>query len=484
MKVQPVVLCGGSGTRLWPLSREDYPKQLLKLAGEKTMLQATATRLLELPMDEGNSLLPPLLVGNEEYRFLISQQLQEVGLKKWTLILESAGRNTAPALTLAALAAQSVQDSKEDVVLCAMPADHLIQDEKAFCASIRQAVEFAARGMVVTLGVQPTEPSTGFGYIRRGGELGGNGHSVLEFIEKPDMETAKRYVDTGEYAWNSGIFILKASVWLEKIAEFRPDIYEACKCAFASASRDQDFIRPESASFMACPSDSIDYAVAERLATAEVNTGEVAMLPLQSDWSDLGSWSALWDVSQKDENGNVLLGDVLAVDSKGTLAFSESRLVTCVGLENTIVIETADAVLVANRENLQSVKLIVEKLRQLKRRESSSHRKVHRPWGWYDSVDYGSRFQVKHIMVKPGASLSLQMHHHRAEHWIVVSGTARVIRDGEQILLSENESTYIPLGAVHRLENPGKLPLEIVEVQSGSYLGEDDIVRIQDNYGR
>lgn len=482
MIVQPVILCGGAGTRLWPLSREHYPKQLLKLCGDVSMLQATALRLNGLSLQSADRLAQPILVGNEEYRFLIAQQLQAVGVTHAPLILEPCGRNTAPALTLAALMA--VADGS-DPVLVVMPADHVIQDEAAFHMSVGDATKIALQGKLVTFGVHPTSPETGYGYIRTGEPLpGGEGYSVAEFVEKPDCATAEAYCASGEYLWNAGIFVMQASTWLAKIGICRADIAAAMKPAFVGCQHDRDFLRPDKAAFEACPSDSIDYAVLEKLASAKHNTGEVVVVPLRARWSDLGAWSALWEVGEKDIHGNVLVGDVLAVNTDNTLAISESRLVACVGLKNVVVVETADAVLVADKEQIQYVKELVVQLKQMQRTESHVHRKVYRPWGWYEGIDAGICFQVKRIAVSPGAALSLQMHHHRAEHWVVVSGAARVTKGEEVFIVSENQSTYIPPGCIHRLENPGDTPLEIIEVQSGNYLGEDDIVRFEDFYGR
>jgi mannose-1-phosphate guanylyltransferase/mannose-6-phosphate isomerase len=481
MLIQPVILCGGSGTRLWPLSRENHPKQLLKLAGDRTMLQSTALRLQGLQLDDGESLSNPLLVGNEEYRFLIAQQLQEIGIEHAPLILEPCGRNTAPALTLAALAAQA---NGEDLILVIMPADHVIQDEPAFCRAVHQGAQLAAQGKLVTFGIQPTAPETGYGYIQLGTPLSANAHQVAQFVEKPDLATAEHYLSSGQYLWNGGIFVIKASVWLAKIAQCRPDITLAMQQAYDLRTQDHDFLRPDKAAFAASPSDSIDYAVLEKLASQSNNTGEVAVVLLDAQWNDLGAWNALWEIGDKDANQNVLIGDVLTVDTQNTLVLGNSRLIACIGLDHAIIVETPDAILVADKNQIQKVKEVVAQLKQQKRSEGHSHRKVSRPWGWYDSIDFGARFQVKRIVVNPGASLSLQMHYHRAEHWIVVSGTAKVTRGEETLLLSENQSTYIPLGTTHRLENPGKLPLEMIEVQSGSYLGEDDIVRLEDTYGR
>ena len=480
--VLPVILCGGSGSRLWPLSREQFPKQLLKLQGDHTMLQVTAMRL-------GSAVpgtLPPLLVGNEDYRFMLADQVRQAGITGAKLLLEPFGRNTAPALTLAALAAQTltVESGLVDPVLIIMPADHVIQNEQAFRVAVLAAIQLAKAGKLVTFGIQPDAPETGYGYIRQGEANGADAYQVAEFVEKPDLATAKTYLSTGNYLWNAGIFVVQASVWLAKIAQCRPEIATACLSAFEKRATDADFIRPDKDAFSACPSDSIDFAVMERLANANHNSGEVVVVPLAAQWSDVGAWNALWDIGEKDEDANVLTGDVLTVNTHNTLVVAQSRLVACVGLDNAVIVETQDAVLVAHRDHIQQVKDVVNKLKAQGRPEAGVHRKVFRPWGWYDSVDEGQRFQVKRIVVNPGASLSLQMHHHRAEHWIVVQGTARVTCDDKVFLLAENQSTYIPLGSTHRLENPGQMPLEIIEVQSGGYLGEDDIVRFEDKYGR
>ncbi|MDD0814585.1 mannose-1-phosphate guanylyltransferase/mannose-6-phosphate isomerase [Curvibacter sp. HBC28] len=480
--VQPVILCGGSGSRLWPLSREHYPKQLLKLVGQHTLLQDTALRLAGVGQGDGATLVAPILVGNDEYRFLLAEQLRTVGVKPAALVLEPMGRNTAPALTLGALAARA---DGADPVMVVMPADHVIQDAAAFQAAVAAAVPLAEAGKLVTFGIQATAPETGYGYIRRGAALAGStGFAVAEFVEKPNAETAQAYLDSGEFFWNGGIFVIKASVWLAKMQQLQAAMHSACQAAFDARQADADFVRPDKAAFATSPSDSIDYAVMERLASAAHNTGEVAVVPLAANWSDVGAWSAVWDISPKNEQGNALVGDALAIDTKNSLVMAHSRLVACVGLDDVVVVETADAVLVASKAHIQKVKDVVTQLKAKGRAEASSSRKVHRPWGWYDSVDMGERFQVKRIVVKPGASLSLQMHHHRAEHWIVVQGTARVTRGSEVYLVAENQSTYIPLGEKHRLDNPGKLPLEMIEVQSGTYLGEDDIVRFEDVYGR
>lgn len=479
MKIQSVVLCGGSGTRLWPLSREAFPKQLLNLSGSDSMLQGTVVRLDELVSSE-RDMLSPILVGNEEYRFLIAEQMRQIGVKPAALLLEPCGRNTAPALTLAAMLAHA---DAVDPVLVIMPADHVIQDEVAFRHAVALAAPLADEGKLVTFGICPQAPETGYGYIRLGEKLSDSASVVERFVEKPDLQTAVAYVESGRYLWNSGIFVIKASVWLDKIAQCRPDIASACRQAFDESSRDADFVRPGREAFAACPADSIDYAVMEPLTAEGSNGGEVVVVPLDAKWSDVGAWSALWEIGEKDASGNVFKGDVISVDTENTLVLSE-RLVATVGLRDVVVVETADAILVADRNQIQKVKDVVGHLKAAQRSESAMHRKVYRPWGWYDSIDCGPRFQVKRIVVNPGGILSLQMHHHRAEHWIVVSGTARVTKGDETFLVSENESTYIPLGVTHRLENQGKLPLEMIEVQSGSYLGEDDIVRFEDSYGR
>jgi mannose-1-phosphate guanylyltransferase/mannose-6-phosphate isomerase len=479
MIIQPVVLCGGSGSRLWPLSREQHPKQLLQLAGEHSLLQATVLRLAGM----GSQVLAsPLLVGNAEYRFILAEQMRQVGWGKVTVVLEPVGRNTAPALTLAALGAMT---QVVDPVMVVMPADHVIQNTAAFEAAVRVAVPLAQEGKLVTFGVTCTSPETGYGYIRRGQPLPANqAYQVAEFVEKPNVVAAQTYVADGGFYWNSGIFVLKASVWLEKMRQLQPAIATACESAFAMRQTDLDFLRPDKEAFELCPSESIDYAVMERLASAKHNTGEVVVVPLNAGWSDIGAWNSVWEMGDKNAQGNVLHGDTHVRDTTNTLVIANSRLVACIGLSDAVVVETPDAVLVASRQHMQQVKDVVVALKAAGRAEVTSCRKVYRPWGWYDTIDVGLRFQVKRILVNPGGSLSLQMHHHRAEHWIVVKGTARVICGEETYLVAENQSTYIPLGEKHRLENPGKVPLEMIEVQSGSYLGEDDIVRFDDVYGR
>ncbi|AXS80050.1 mannose-1-phosphate guanylyltransferase/mannose-6-phosphate isomerase [Dechloromonas sp. HYN0024] len=476
-KILPVVLSGGSGTRLWPLSREKYPKQLLPLVGEQSMLQATLSRLDGLVDMAG-----PLLVCNEEHRFVVAEQVRTLGLHG-SVLLEPFGRNTAPALALAALWA--VREG-EDPVLVVMPADHDIADAPAFRDAVVRAVALAETGVTVTFGITPDCPEAGYGYIQQGQALadGSGAFALARFVEKPDRQTAEGYLDSGDYLWNSGIFVIKASVWLAALGVCRPDILAACQQALAGGKTDGDFVRVNVEAFKACPSDSIDYAVMERLTSGEAGLPSAAVIPLTAGWSDVGAWDALWKVLPKCGEGNATRGDVMLENCRDTLVVSESRLVACVGLSNVVVVETDDAVLVVHHDATQDVKKIVDRLKADQRSVAQWHRKVYRPWGWYDGVDAGERFQVKRIGVNPGGTLSLQMHHHRAEHWIVVSGTARVTRGEETFLVSENQSTYIPLGVKHRLENPGIVPLEMIEVQSGSYLGEDDIVRFEDTYGR
>jgi mannose-1-phosphate guanylyltransferase/mannose-6-phosphate isomerase len=486
MTIQPVVLSGGAGTRLWPLSREYYPKQLLAPFGEQTLLQATVSRLdgLGRQAGEGPAVLPPLIICSEEHRFLVAEQLRLLGRKTGPILLEPVGRNTAPAATLAAL---QVAAGAPDAVMLIMPADHVIQDAETFLRAALDGAALAARGYIVTFGIVPARAETGYGYIRTGEPIEGTrspgAATVARFVEKPDAATARAYLDSGKYLWNSGIFMVSARNWLAAIERFRPDILEACRAAHAGGRQDGDFFRLDKEAFAACPSDSIDYAVMER-ATGEAAGMRAAVIPLQAGWSDVGAWSSLWEVLPRDASGNIERGDVVAFDTRNSLLFAEHRLVGAVGLDDIIVIETADAVLVVHRDKAEAVKHLVARLREDGRSEHQLHRRVHRPWGSYDGVDSGERFQVKRICVKPGCSLSLQLHHRRAEHWVVVRGTARVTRGEETFLLRENESTFIPIGVKHRLENPTDDPLEIIEVQSGSYLGEDDIVRFEDKYGR
>lgn len=463
--IQPVILSGGSGTRLWPLSREAYPKQFLPLAGELTMLQATWKRVAPI------AARGPLVIANEEHRFVAAEQLQQVGAEPAAIILEPVGRNTAPAIAVAAL--EATRDGG-DALLLVLPSDHVITNETAFRSAVQAAAAAAEAGKLVTFGIVPTGPETGYGYIKA---ADGQGLRAVErFVEKPDLDTATGYVSSGQYYWNSGMFLFKASRYLQELERFQPEMLAGSRQAWQQARRDADFTRLDKDAFTAVPSDSIDYAVMEK-------TADAVVIPLDAGWNDVGSWTALRDVSQQDGDGNAHQGDVIAIDCRNTYAYAQ-RLVALVGLDDVVVVETDDAVLVGKADRMQDVKTVVAQLKAEGRSEATWHRKVYRPWGAYDSIDNGERFQVKRITVKPGGTLSLQMHHHRAEHWIVVSGTAEVTRGDEVILLSENQSTYIPLGVTHRLRNPGKLPLELIEVQSGSYLGEDDIVRFEDTYGR
>jgi len=465
----PVILSGGAGTRLWPLSRELYPKQLLRLVAERTMLQETVARTEGLP-----GLAPPIVVCNENHRFMVAEQLRELGTAPQAIVLEPQGRNTAPAAAIAALLVSGGADA--DPVLLVLPADHVITDVPAFQAAVAVGRVAAESGSLVTFGVVPDRTETGYGYIRR--DAGpGPAFSVAKFVEKPDSATARGYVESGEYYWNSGMFMFRASAYLAELGRYAPAMLAACRAALAAAGRDLDFLRLPAQEFASCPSDSIDYAVMEK-------TDRAVVVPLAAGWSDVGSWAALADALPRDAEGNVTAGDVLTEDSSGCYLHSTSRLVAAVGLRDHVVVETKDAVLVAPRDRVQDVKELVAELKARGRYETSLHREVYRPWGSYDSIDSGDRFQVKRLIVNPGATLSLQLHHHRAEHWVVVTGTAKVTRGDEVFTLSENESTYIPIGARHRIENPGKIPLHIIEVQSGTYLGEDDIVRFEDRYGR
>jgi mannose-1-phosphate guanylyltransferase/mannose-6-phosphate isomerase len=484
IEVSPVILCGGSGTRLWPLSRTGFPKQFLCLTGHDSLFQQAATRLAQVGSAD-ITVSPHLLVTGEDHRFLAAEQLREAGIPLGQALLEPAGRNTAPALTLAALAAQA---SGHDPVLVVTPADQTVVNSAAFTQAMQHSIREAATGTIVILGITPDRPETGYGYIQADGDKGsvdlGAGSAALpvkRFVEKPNAATAQTYLDASSYFWNAGMFVLKASVWLNALAQFRPDISQATRTAWDQRREDGHFIRPGEEAFKAIPSESIDYAVMEHAPGAGL---PIKMVPLNAGWNDLGAWDAVWSVLPKDATGNAHVGDVLFTDSRNTLVHATSRLVSLVGVDDLIVIETPDAVLVADRTRSQDVKHIVKALADQGREEQTLHRKVHRPWGWYDSIDEGGRFKVKRIQVKPGASLSLQKHHHRAEHWIVVTGTAEITNGDKVVLLTENQSTYIPLGEVHRLANPGTIPLEIIEVQSGSYLGEDDIVRFEDHYGR
>ena len=464
-KLQPVLLSGGSGTRLWPLSREAYPKQFLPLIGTDTMLQATWQRVQALAE------AAPIVVAGEEHRFLVAEQLRQIGAPTPAIVLEPMVRNTAPAIAAAAM--QAMVDG-EDPLLLVLPSDHVVRDAAAFRAAVQAALPAADAGKLVTFGIVPSAPETGFGYIQS--DAGAGVRKVLRFVEKPDAATAQTYLDAGGYAWNSGMFLLRASRYLEELTRFRPDIVTAVRKAFDAAARDGDFIRLEKTAFANCPSDSIDYAVME-------NTDAACVLPVDIGWNDVGSWSALWDVSAQDDNGNAHHGDVISIDSRNSYAYAR-RLVALVGVEDLVVVETDDAVLVARKDKVQQVKDVVTQLKAQQRTQAALHREVHRPWGSYDSIDMADGFQVKRIKVKPGARLSLQSHTRRAEHWVVVRGTARVTRDNDVFELFANQSAYIPLGAKHRLENPGKDMLELIEVQSGDYLGEDDIVRYEDVYGR
>jgi len=456
----PVILSGGVGSRLWPLSREHYPKQLLALVNEQTLLQNTITRLQDLPNQAD-----PMIICNETHRFLVAEQLRNIDVHAEHIVLEPIGRNTAPAVAIAALMAPA------DALLLVLPADHFISETNKFSEAVIEGVSLAEQNNLVTFGIVPKTPETGYGYIKA------QGISVERFVEKPDLETAKQYVDSKEYYWNSGMFLFKASQYISELEKFAPEILAACRETIANAKQDQDFFRLDQTTFEQSPSISIDYAVMEK-------TQQAAVIPLDAGWNDVGAWSSLWQVSEQDENNNVILGDVLTENAENCYLRAENRLLAAIGVKDLIVVETADAVLVAHKDHVQDVKKIVNRLKQQNRPEVELHRQVYRPWGSYEGIDAEERFQVKRITVNPGASLSLQMHYHRSEHWIVVKGTARIIKDEESFILSENQSTYIPLGIKHRLENPGKIPLELIEVQSGSYLGEDDITRYDDTYGR
>lgn len=463
----PVILSGGSGSRLWPLSRKNKPKQFLTLFGDSSMFQSTLTRLNGL-----TSLEAPLIVCNNEHRFMVAEQLQEIGLNANGIILEPSARNTAPAIALAALKAM---EKGEDPLLLVLAADHIIPDVTAFHKAIEQAQKLAEQDKLVTFGIQPQSAHTGYGYIEA--EEKSQPSLVKRFIEKPDLSTAESYVTAGNFFWNSGMFLFKASTYINELSRFSPEMLSFCKQSLEKAVIDLDFVRVDPELFEQSPSDSIDYAVMEK-------TDKAMVVPLDAGWSDVGSWSSLWEAFPQDANNNVLIGDVMVENVHNAYIHSENRLVTVLGLNDIVVVETHDAIMVAHKDQAQKVKTIVEELTKQNRKEVETHRKCYRPWGNYDSVDMGDRFQVKRIMVNPGASLSLQMHYHRAEHWVVVSGTAEVTRDDEVLLLGENESTFIPLGSVHRLRNPGRVPLEIIEVQSGAYLEEDDIIRLQDSYNR
>lgn len=490
MLLQPVILSGGSGTRLWPLSREAYPKQFLPLTSEHTMLQETVRRLDGIEQEHPGreiAVESPIIVCNATHRFLVAEQFRLMRRRPGRIILEPAGRNTAPALTLAALEAHR---EDRDPVMLVMPADHTIQHEPDFRRAVADGMLLAEQQSVVTFGIVPSKPETGYGYIRQGEPIGddrlaGSAYGLQAFVEKPNLETAQDYLQSGAYLWNSGIFMMRASVWLRLIERFRPDIAAAMRDAFGACEGEGDFLHVGEETFLASPSDSIDYAVMEHLSGSEVVEGTRALVvPLDVGWSDVGAWSSLWEVSEQDDMGNVLDGDAFVHDARDNLLVAKHRMVAAVGVNNLIVVETPDAVLVAGKDRAQDVKAVTQFLRQQQRNEYRHHQRVHRPWGDFESVDEGNRYQVKRLTVKPGESLSLQMHHHRAEHWVVVSGTARVTCEDKTFLLTENQSTFIPIGTRHRLENPGNIPLEIIEVQSGTYLGEDDIVRFEDRYNR
>ncbi|RZF26942.1 mannose-1-phosphate guanylyltransferase/mannose-6-phosphate isomerase [Paraburkholderia sp. UYCP14C] len=472
MHIHPVVLCGGSGTRLWPMSRGGYPKQYLALTGEHTLVQQTALRLRGI-----DGVTAPIVVTNNEQRFLVAEQLRQVDVGSASIVLEPASRNTAPAIAVAALLA--LRDTP-DALLLVLPSDHVIAGEAAFVKAVEAAAQIAKDGRLVTFGIAPTEPHTGYGYIRSGAALidGTQTFAVDSFVEKPDAATAQRFIDEGRYYWNSGMFMLKASTYMDELRRYEPEIARQAELSLQSAQQDYDFVRLDAEAFAACPNISVDHAVMEKTQRAAV----VAVADL--GWNDIGSWTALADIAERDAQNNALIGDVLTDAVSNSYIRAEHRLVAAIGLENVVIVETADAVLVAHRDQAQDVKKIVAQLNAMGRHESVTHRRVVRPWGSYEGIDSGERFQVKRIVVNPGAQLSLQMHHHRAEHWIVVKGTALVTNGDKEIMLTENQSTYIPLGVTHRLLNPGKIPLELIEVQSGAYLGEDDIVRFEDTYGR
>lgn len=489
-RIIPVILCGGSGTRLWPLSRSGFPKQFLVLSedGSQQSLFQQAIQRVNAITNSDIELGPTLIVTNEEHRFLALDQLRELKNVRATFLLEPSGRNTAPALTLAALSAQEFCDAGEDPILVVIPADQTVQNTEAFIKAMQDAVAIAKQDTVAILGITPTSPETGYGYIKTPGEISSKtdlGMIVEGFVEKPNLQTAEQYLKEGSYFWNGGMFLLKVSVWLAALKEFRPDIATATESAWKNKERDESadavFIRPNKDLFNSIPSESIDYAVIEKCPNSKY---PIKMVELNAGWNDLGAWDAVWQVGKHDHRGNVISGDALLSNTYNSLVYATSRLVSTVGVSNLVIVETSDAVLVADRKNSQDVKAIVSQLELQKREEKNLHRKVSRPWGWYDSIDEGERFKVKRIQVKPGASLSLQMHHHRAEHWIVVKGIAEITNGDKVLTLTENQSTYIPQGQTHRLANPGKEPLEIIEVQSGAYLGEDDIVRFEDTYGR
>ncbi|HCP7472174.1 TPA: mannose-1-phosphate guanyltransferase [Escherichia coli] len=470
--ITPIILAGGSGTRLWPLSRVLYPKQFLKLNGNLTMLQATVERLNNMECDD------PIVICNEQHRFIVAEQLRQINKLTDNIILEPFGRNTAPAIALAALL-KLKKSQQEDSIMLVLAADHVVTNKVAFSQSVKNAIPSARSGKMVTFGIIPERPETGYGYIRRGAayENSDNVFHVDKFIEKPDLETAEKYLASGEYYWNSGMFLFRASRYLRELKKFRPDILDACENAMANMTSDLNFVRIDEESFSECPDESIDYAIMEA-------TTDAIVVPMNAGGSDVGSWSSLWEISSKDCHGNSCFGDVIKYSTENSYVYAESGLVTTVGVKDLVVVQTKDAVLIADRNAVQDVKKVVEQIKADGRHEHRVHREVYRPWGKYDSIDAGDRYQVKRITVKPGEGLSVQMHHHRAEHWVVVAGTAKVTIDGDIKLLGENESIYIPLGATHCLENPGKIPLDLIEVRSGSYLEEDDVVRFADRYGR
>lgn len=467
MKIIPVIMAGGSGTRLWPLSRGSYPKQFLKLVGESTMLQQTYERTKAFTNEN------PIVICNEEHRFIAAEQLRLCGVNNPTLILEPVGRNTAPAIALAAN--HIIQD--DDAVMVVLSADHYIENTQALADQVLKGSDAAVTGSMVTFGITPTQPETGYGYIKKSAKEISGLFDIEKFVEKPNAQLAQEYLDSGEYLWNSGMFVFTASAYLSELNKHRVDIASACQKAMHQAEVDMSFIRPDPVEFESCADESIDYAVMEKTTKAKV-------IPLTAGWSDIGAWSSLWDISPKCTNNNAIEGDVIAIDSNNCYVHSREKLTSILGLENIVVVDTKDALLVANKDSVQDIKKIVNQIKENHAPLARTHREVYRPWGVYDSIDNGARYQVKRITVKPAAKLSVQMHHHRAEHWIVVSGTAKVCIDGEAKLVAENESVYIPIGSVHSLENPGKIPLELIEVQSGGYLGEDDIVRFEDKYGR
>ncbi len=474
--IVPVVLSGGSGTRLWPLSRSQVPKQFIRFINDKTMFQDTVSRLLD--MDKVSSFIA---ICNESHRFMVAEQFRELGVQPGNIILEPVGRNTAPAIAVSALQALSQEESP---ILLVLPADHYIQNNLELKRVVADGYELASQERLVTFGIVPTEPKTGYGYIKKGEALflpessqGSQAFAIEQFVEKPDRETAENYVDSGQYCWNSGMFLFRADIYLRELERSCPEMVEGCRQALEMADKDMDFLRLNKDCFQKCPNDSIDYAVME-------HTDKGAMIPLESGWSDLGSWSSLWEVNEKDGSGNVVQGDVLTHEVDGSYIHATSRLVTAVGIKDQVVVETSDAIMVASKDRVQEIKFLVDRLKSASRQETETHSKVYRPWGSYETIAYEQRFQVKRIIVKPGAKLSLQKHFHRAEHWVVVHGTAKINNGRSEMVLSEDQSTYIPLGTLHRLENPGRIPLELIEIQTGSYLGEDDIVRFSDDYGR